>query len=118
MVGRQAPRRAPELAELRSLQDSLIAGTVAAPEVALVTGEAEEGGLNRPFELLGDAVESAVAAWESVPPALAPRAHALGHVLGRRPASRPAASPPSAPVRAGAEALLRSWRPRAGRPAC
>nr|MBA2529339.1 AAA family ATPase [Euzebyales bacterium] len=97
MVGRDA-----ELAELRRRFDA-----AREPRVALVTGEAgvgksrllreflaglpagtvvlagqaEEGDLHRPFELLRDAVEPLVARWEEVPRPLAARAHALGHLL-------------------------------------
>jgi DNA-binding CsgD family transcriptional regulator len=97
MVGREA-----ELLELRRQLD-----VDRNPQVALVTGEAgvgksrlvreflsllppgtivlggqaEEGDLHRPYELLRDAVEPTVTRWDDVPTALRSRAHALGHVL-------------------------------------
>ena len=48
---------------------------------AVIAGQAEEGDLARPFELLRDAVELEVGRWHDVPAALHERRHAVGHVL-------------------------------------
>ncbi len=97
MVGRQA-----ELIQLRRQLDvardpqvALVTGeagvgksrlvrefvTLLPPATIVLGGQAEEGDLNRPYELLRDAVEPIVVGWDDVPAPLQSRAHALGHVL-------------------------------------
>ena len=47
----------------------------------VLAGQAEEGDLARPFELLRDAVEPHVASWDAPPAELADRGHPVGHLL-------------------------------------
>jgi DNA-binding CsgD family transcriptional regulator len=50
-------------------------------EVEVLAAHADEGDLARPFGLLAEALSAVLPAWDPLPPALEPRAHALGHVL-------------------------------------